>query len=129
VETLVSSINGKHGPVATGVAADVTSPDGPSQAYDAAQRLFGSIDIVVYNAYALEAGHNNTFSYESVLNATEDDWNRCFQVNVLAPYRIAQALVPRMREQGYSSIALRLPRSHRFCRRSLTDARKRRSRP
>lgn len=100
VEALVSSVNGKHGTVATGVVADLTSPEGPSQAYDAAERLFGPIDVVVYNAYALDAGHKTTFSYRSVFDTTEDDWNRCFQVNVLAPYRIARDLVPRMHERG-----------------------------
>lgn len=99
VEALVSRINDKHGHIATGVAADVTE-DGPTRARDAAERLFGSIDIVVYNAYALDAGHNTTFSFKSLLEASEADWNRCFQVNVLAPYRIAQALVPRMHTRG-----------------------------
>jgi NAD(P)-dependent dehydrogenase (short-subunit alcohol dehydrogenase family) len=99
VEALVSRINDKHGCVATAVAADVTG-DAPARASEAAERLFGSIDIVVYNAYALDAGHNTTFAFESVLQASEEDWNRCFQVNVLAPYRIAQSLVPRMRTRG-----------------------------
>ena len=100
VDALVSTINAKHGPVATAVAADVTSEDAPVRVFEAAERTFGSIDIVVYNAYALDAGHNRTFSFDSVLDATEADFRQCFEVNVLAPYRIARTLVPRMRAKG-----------------------------
>jgi NAD(P)-dependent dehydrogenase (short-subunit alcohol dehydrogenase family) len=97
---LISAVNHKHGEVATAIVADASSEYGPNLAYEAAERLFGSIDIVVYNAYALDAGHNATFSYTSVFDTTEEDWDRCFQVNVLAPYRIAKALVPKMQQRG-----------------------------
>jgi NAD(P)-dependent dehydrogenase (short-subunit alcohol dehydrogenase family) len=36
----------------------------------------------------------------AVLDATEADFRQCFEVNVLAPYRIARTLVPRMRAKG-----------------------------
>jgi NAD(P)-dependent dehydrogenase (short-subunit alcohol dehydrogenase family) len=85
---------------AAGVAGDISAAGVPEQVCDAAERHFGPIDLVVYNAYALDAGHHGTFSYESVFEATEEDWNRCFQVNVLAPYRIAKIVVPRMRDRG-----------------------------
>jgi len=97
---LVAQLNTRHGPVAAGLAGDVSSAGVPEQVCDAAERHFGPIDLVIYNAYALDAGHHETFSYVSVFETTEEDWNRCFQVNVLAPYRIAKIVVPRMRERG-----------------------------
>jgi len=100
IKQLAADINARHGVVAEAVAGDISATGVPEQVCEAAERHFGPIDLVVYNAYALDAGHHGTFSYTSVFETTEEDWNRCFQVNVLAPYRIARVVVPRMHERG-----------------------------
>jgi NAD(P)-dependent dehydrogenase (short-subunit alcohol dehydrogenase family) len=100
VDELVREISRKHGKVAAGASADVSTPETPSQILEIAERTFGAIDAVIYNAYALDAGHSKTFSYDSTFEASEEDWQRCFEVNVLAPYRIAKAIVPRMSGRG-----------------------------
>jgi NAD(P)-dependent dehydrogenase (short-subunit alcohol dehydrogenase family) len=104
VDELLATLNARHGPIADGLAADATDAGVPQQVCDLAQQRFGPVDIVVYNAYALDAGHLRTFTHDSVLQTSEEDWTRCFQVNVLAPYRIAQTVVPRMRERGGSFV-------------------------
>ena len=104
VDELVTTLRDRHGPIADGWAADATDDGVPQQVCDFAQQRFGPVDIVVYNAYALDAGHQRTFTHDSVLQTSEEDWLRCFQVNVLAPYRIAQIVVPRMRDRGGSFV-------------------------
>jgi len=100
VETLTAAINATREGACTGVATDCATAEGAESVLRGAQDAFGAIDIVVYNAYALDAGHNTTFAYESPFDTSEEDWERCFQVNVLAPYRIAKAAVPHMRKGG-----------------------------
>ncbi|MBL8546417.1 MAG: SDR family oxidoreductase [Hyphomonadaceae bacterium] len=100
VETLAASINTTRKGAAAGIAADVTTAEGAEMVLRGAQDAFGGIDIIAYNAYALDAGHNTTFAYDSPFDTTDADWARCFEVNVLAPYRIAKAAVPRMRKGG-----------------------------
>jgi len=100
VEALVKEIERAHGEVAHGVVADIASGEGAKAVIDAAIARFSSIDVVIFNAYALDAGHNHTFTYDSVFDVTEDDWSACFQVNVLAPYRIARLVVPHMAKRG-----------------------------
>lgn len=100
VAALASSINAQRPESALGVAADIATQDGVDSVLDAALETFGSADVIVYNAYALDAGHQTTFAYQSPFDTTEEDWERCFQVNVLAPYRIAKSIVPRMRPGG-----------------------------
>jgi hypothetical protein len=43
----------------------------PERVCDLAQQRFGPIDVIVYNAYALDAGHQQTFTHESVLQSSE----------------------------------------------------------
>ncbi|WP_395647649.1 SDR family NAD(P)-dependent oxidoreductase [Terricaulis sp.] len=100
VETLAETLNAARKGAAVGVAADAATAAGAETVLSAAEDAFGAIDIVVYNAYALDAGHNTTFAYTSPFDTTDADWERCFEVNVLAPYRIAKAAAPRMRKGG-----------------------------
>lgn len=100
VEDLAATINARRLHAARALAADASTARGAEAVLNAAEEAYGAIDIVVYNAYALDAGHNTTFAYQSPFDTTEADWERCFQVNVLAPYRIAKSVVPRMRAGG-----------------------------
>lgn len=100
VEQLVLDINAGRRNAAAGLAADLSMAEGADAVLDEAQSRFGGVDVVVYNAYALDSGHGATFSYTSPFDTTEDDWAQCFQVNVMAPYRIAKRAVPRMQDRG-----------------------------
>ncbi len=53
------------------LAGDVTEAGVPERVCDLAQQRFGPIDVIVYNAYALDAGHQQTFTHESVLQSSE----------------------------------------------------------
>jgi NAD(P)-dependent dehydrogenase (short-subunit alcohol dehydrogenase family) len=75
-----------------------------------AEAAFGQVDIVYNNAHAnpawsgqqaLAHGHARTeLPDKGPLDYSAEDWQAAFDVNVLAPYRLAQALVPHMKQRG-----------------------------
>jgi NAD(P)-dependent dehydrogenase (short-subunit alcohol dehydrogenase family) len=89
VEQVVSTIEGAGG-IATGRAGDIT--DRPFR--EELLSRCGPIDVLFYAAYALGAGHHETFALASPLDADEADWDGCFRSNLLAPFAPAQALIP-----------------------------------
>lgn len=101
VEQLVGELRAAHGDVAAGLATDAGDPDALDRLLAFAVDWFGGIDIAFYNAFAIDAGHWRTFTdYASPLDCTEEDWAACFNVNVMAPFRLAKALVPAMKARG-----------------------------
>jgi NAD(P)-dependent dehydrogenase (short-subunit alcohol dehydrogenase family) len=101
VDALVAEINAQHGDVAAGIATDAGDPAALARLVAFAQERFGGVDIAFYNAFAMDAGHWRTFTeYASPLDCTEEDWAVCFNVNVMAPFRLAKALVPAMQARG-----------------------------
>ena len=95
VEELTAAIR-RAGGDCLGQVGDITDPDDRAGLLDAA----GDADILFYNAFAIDAGKRPTFELASVLDATEDDWNACYRTNLLTPFLLAQALVPRMTARG-----------------------------
>jgi NAD(P)-dependent dehydrogenase (short-subunit alcohol dehydrogenase family) len=77
---------------ALALAADVSDADGIAEAVDAAVEEFGRLDVVYNNA-----GVNST---GSVAGATEDDWDRCFAVNVKGTFLTSRAALRHMGEGG-----------------------------
>lgn len=75
--------------------ADVTAADAPERLLGAAQ-AWGGIDILVNNAGICLPG--------SVFDQSEESWARSFAVNVTAPFRLARAVAPAMREKGWGRI-------------------------
>jgi len=57
---------------------------------------FGRIDVLYNNAGVNSAG--------SVADAAEDDWERCFDVNVKGTFLFSRAVVPHLRAAGGGSI-------------------------
>lgn len=100
VDALVAALCTAHGDIAMGMACDAGDPEAIGRLIEHANARFGGIDIAFYNAFALDAGHFTTFNYTSPLDCTEADWEACFQLNVMAPFRLARALVPGMRSRG-----------------------------
>ena len=89
VDALVADLRAAHGDIAAGLPTDA----GDAHALD---RL-----IAFYNAFAIDAGHWRTFTdYDSPLDCTDEDWAACFNINVMAPFRLAKALVPAMKARG-----------------------------
>jgi NAD(P)-dependent dehydrogenase (short-subunit alcohol dehydrogenase family) len=103
-----------RGAKAIAVRADVGKEADLEALVASAEREFGAVDIVFNNAHANPAwraqpetkhGFARTqMPDKGALEFTTEDWTVCFDVNVLAPYRLAQAVVPGMKERGYGVI-------------------------
>ena len=78
------------------VVGDVSSSDEIARAVDRAARLLGRIDIVYNNAGVGSTG--------SVADVTEEDWDRCFAVNVKGTYLTSQAAIPHLEAAGGGAI-------------------------
>jgi len=78
------------------LAMDVTAGDAPDAIIAAAQAAFGGLDILVNNAGICLPGSIEDQSLES--------WDRVFEVNVRALFRITQAAVPLMKAKGWGRI-------------------------
>ncbi len=65
---------------------DITAADAPARILAAATDAFGGLDILVNNAGICAPG--------SIEEQTLESWERTFAVNVTAPFRITQALLP-----------------------------------
>ncbi len=78
---------------ATAVEADVTKRAGAAAMIASASDSFGGLDILVNNA---GAAHRN----KSMLEVTEEEFDRIYDVNVKAIYLAALEAVPLFRKQG-----------------------------
>jgi 7-alpha-hydroxysteroid dehydrogenase len=84
------------GPRAQVVPADVTSEDGIDRIVAGAIDRFGRVDILVNNA--------GSAAVTPFLDATTDDFDAMYQLNVLAAFSLSKAVVPHMLEHGGGSI-------------------------
>lgn len=82
---------------ALAVPLDVTNPDQITDAVAETLAVFGRIDILVNNAGSLAASNN-------FMSTTPEGWQTSFDVNILGPMRLCQAVIPRMRAQGAGRI-------------------------
>ena len=78
------------------VTTDVTSPDHIDRLIDVTLRTFGRVDILVNNA-----GQGLHAPIESI---DIDDYHAIMELNVYAPLRLMQTVIPLMRKQGGGSI-------------------------
>jgi len=76
---------------------DVTSNAEVAGAVEAASRWTGRIDVLCNNAAYLGEFH-------AILEADDEEWNRCLQVQLLGANRCTKAVLPFMLEQGGGSI-------------------------
>ena len=81
---------------ARAVPGDVAAAEGPGSIVRQTLKLFGRIDILINNA-ALPL----TTRFEQI---TEDEWRRAMEINLTAPFRLIQAVLPAMKSQGYGRI-------------------------
>jgi len=78
------------------LAADVGSADQIGSAVDQAAEVLGGLDLVYNNAGVGSRG--------SVADATEADWDRCFDVNVKGTFLTSRASIPYLRESVGGSV-------------------------
>ncbi len=68
---------------------------------DEIEREYGCIDMFISNAgVGYGGGASGAISAEGGLNPTDDRWERCWSINVMAQVYAARAMVPRMIERG-----------------------------
>ncbi len=81
---------------AMAVEMDVTSADSIESAVERARAEMGDIQILVNNA---GVAPDNVGP-----NEVESDWDRCFEVNLKAIWKVSAALIPQFREQDGGKI-------------------------
>lgn len=86
-------VAGDIGDSAIAVVADVSKGDDVNAMIDAACEKWGGIDILVNNA---GYSHRN----RPMLEVTEEEFDRIYDVNVKSIYLGAQAVVPKFRDRG-----------------------------
>ena len=79
------------------LAGDAASQEGSASLVSAARAHLGHIDVWFANAGILR-GHD--------IDATEDDWSACWNVNTMAHVRAAQLLLPDWLERGVGRFVL-----------------------
>lgn len=92
LESIVSEISGAGG-AAFSQVSDVTNAENIQTAIGRTISKYGRLDIVVNNA-------GSRVGADSFLSTTPDQWKSSFEVNLLGPMMVSQAVIPRMREIG-----------------------------
>lgn len=77
-------------------AADVSDPDQVGRAFEAILRDLGRVDVLYNNAGVNSSG--------SVMDATDEDWDRCFAVNAKGTFLCSRAATRPMVAAGGGSI-------------------------
>jgi NAD(P)-dependent dehydrogenase (short-subunit alcohol dehydrogenase family) len=90
---------------ALAVQADVTQPASMRAAVEETERVFGPIDVLVNNAGI------NVFA--DPLTMTDDDWRRCFAVDLDGVWNGCRAVLPGMVARGAGSI-VNIASTHAF---------------
>lgn len=81
---------------ALATVADVSDPDQVSRAFDGILRDLGRLDVLYNNAGVNSSG--------SVMDATDEDWDRCFAVNAKGTFLCSRAAARPMVAAGRGSI-------------------------
>ncbi len=78
------------------VVADVSTSSGADRAVASTVQEFGGLNIVVNNAAV--------FSFGTVEECSEEEWDRVMSVNVKSVYLVSRAAIPHLRAVGGGSI-------------------------
>ena len=89
---LVDSLNSREPGAAMACRADVTKADDVSRMFEAVRERFGGVDVLINNA-----GINIP---ASLLDLSEDDWDRVLDTNLKGPFLCSRAAIPMMLERG-----------------------------
>ena len=105
VATAREIANASEGAQTLAVQTDVTQPASVRAAVEEAQRAFGPVDVLVNNAGI------NVFA--DPLTMTDDDWRRCFAVDLDGVWNGCRAVLPGMVERRAGSI-INIASTHAF---------------
>ena len=83
---------------AVAVGADLRDPAAPGELADAVEAHLGPVEVLVANA---GMGERRTLDAVSL-----EDWHATLDVNLRAPFLLAQRTVPGMRERGWGRVLL-----------------------
>ena len=78
------------------VETNVAAEDAPSRIVEASLDLRGRFDVLVNNA--------GIMGYASMLDITDEQWDKMYGVNLRAPMRIMRAVLPEMVKAGRGSV-------------------------
>ena len=87
------SVAGRFGGKALGIKCDVTNLTDLRQMMTRSITEFGKVDIIVNNA---GWSHKN----QPMLDVSEEEFDRVFEINVKSIYQMSKASIPHMRENG-----------------------------
>lgn len=93
--TLDETAAGCTGPTLV-VPDDITDPAAPDRVFDAVEREWGRVDVLVANAGAGVSAR--------VHRTTDADWQRMLDLNLTAPFRCVRRALPAMLDAGYGRI-------------------------
>jgi glucose 1-dehydrogenase len=102
-DRLVAEVE-EHGGTAVGVEADITRSDDLHRMIGTAVERFGRLDVLVNNA-GME-------TRQSLLETTEEDYDRVMAVNMRSAFFAAQAAAKRFIEQGGGGLVLNISSVH-----------------
>jgi 3-oxoacyl-[acyl-carrier protein] reductase len=88
----VEGIREEFGVRALGVIADVATAEGCANVIAEVEREYGGCDLLINNA--------GTGSNETIMDASDDKWQRYWDLHVMAAVRLARGLAPMMRARG-----------------------------
>lgn len=89
-------LQNRYSVTAIAVPMDVTSDDSIAAEFENALAAMERIDILVNNA---GVAPNNLSE-----NEQEDDWDRCFEVNLKGIWRVSKAVAPHLKQNGAGKI-------------------------
>jgi NAD(P)-dependent dehydrogenase (short-subunit alcohol dehydrogenase family) len=92
LQGIVAEIEGEGG-AALSLILDVTSAGDIKNGIEQTLSNFGRVDILVNNAGSLAGS-------DSFLSTTPEQWKSSFDVNLLGPMMLSQAVIPQMRKIG-----------------------------
>lgn len=75
---------------------DITDPAAPDRLFDAVEREWGRVDVLVANAGAGVSAR--------VHRTTDADWQSMLDINLTAPFRCVRRAIPAMLDAGYGRI-------------------------
>jgi NAD(P)-dependent dehydrogenase (short-subunit alcohol dehydrogenase family) len=75
---------------------DITDPAAPDRLFDAVEREWGRVDVLVANAGAGVSAR--------VHRTSDADWQSMLDINLTAPFRCVRRAIPAMLEAGYGRI-------------------------
>jgi 3-oxoacyl-[acyl-carrier protein] reductase len=81
---------------AEALVLDVTAPDAGERMVAECERHFGRLDVLVNNA--------GTSQWRPLDEVPDEDWQRAWDLNVIAPLRAMRAAIPGMREREWGRV-------------------------